>query len=262
MWRIETRRALDDDEFAIVQRLLSDAADHDGFRPLSDHLRLEFVGRDRAGFVAILAFDQHDRIGGYAQLARANLSTTIELVIAPDVRDGSPELSPQLLRTALATVASDGGGTVHWWVHRPEPVADVIAAEVGLTLGRRLMQMRRSLPVDETTAVETPGLRGRSRRGRMAAGQQRRVPRSSRAGRLDRRHLAAARGRAMVRSRGLPAPRARRSARRVLLDQGAQRHHAADGRDLRDRRRSAVSRPRARLGTDPRRARTTSPVRA
>jgi mycothiol synthase len=40
-------------------------------------------------------------------------------------------------------------------VHRPEPVADVIAAEVGLTLGRRLMQMRRALPVDETTAVET-----------------------------------------------------------------------------------------------------------
>ena len=40
-------------------------------------------------------------------------------------------------------------------MHRPEPVADVIAAEVGLTLGRRLLQMRRALPVDETTAVET-----------------------------------------------------------------------------------------------------------
>ncbi len=155
MWRIETRRELDDDEFDLVERFLADAADHDGFRPLSDHLRLELLERRGAGFAAMLAIDQGDRILGYAQLARANLSTTIELVIAPDHRAGAPDLAPQLLRAALASVAADGGGTVHWWVHRPQPVADAIAAEVGLTLGRRLMQMRRTLPIGETTSVDT-----------------------------------------------------------------------------------------------------------
>ncbi len=155
MWHIETRRELDDDEFELVDQLLADAAEHDGFRPLSDHLRLQLIGRRGAGFAAVLAFDPSGLIGGYAQLARANLSTTVELVIAPSQRASAPDLAPQLLRGALAAVAADGGGTVHWWVHRPEPVADEIAADVGFTLGRRLLQMRRPLPIGETTSVDT-----------------------------------------------------------------------------------------------------------
>ena len=155
MWRIETRRELDDREFDLVERLLAEAADHDGFRSLSDHLRLELAERASTGFAAVLAVEHGDRIAGYAQLARANESTTIELVIAPDQRPAAADLAPLLLRAAMATVAADGGGMVHWWVHRPESAADVFAAEVGLTLGRRLLQMRRSLPIGETTPIDT-----------------------------------------------------------------------------------------------------------
>ena len=155
MWRIETRRELDDDEFDIVGRLLADASDHDGFRPLSDHLWLDFVRRTSPGFAAVLAIDEQNRIEGYAQLAGANMSTAIELVIAPVERSATLELAPQLLRAALAAVATNGGGTVHWWAHRSDHIADAVAAEVGLTHGRRLLQMRRALPLGESTSVDT-----------------------------------------------------------------------------------------------------------
>ena len=155
MWRIETRRKLDDHEFGVVERLLADAAKHDGFRPLSDHLRLNLVRRDGADFAAVLAFDAVDTLAGYAQLALANHSTAIELVVAPGERAHVEELTPLLLRAALDMVADDGGGRIFWWVHQPGDHVEAIASATGLRLGRRLLQMRRSLPLDQTTTVET-----------------------------------------------------------------------------------------------------------
>ncbi len=157
MWRIETRRELDGNERDAIGQLLADVADHDGFRPLSDHLWLDFVHGGGPGFSAILAIGQMNRFAGYAQLARANRSTTIELVIAPGARAQLAELAPLLLRAALDVVAGDGGGRIHWWVHNPGDSAEVVAAGVGLRLGRRLLQMRCALPISETTAVETRG---------------------------------------------------------------------------------------------------------
>jgi mycothiol synthase len=102
-----------------------------------------------------MAFDENDELVGYAQLARANMSTVVELVIAPDERVHVDALPPLLLRAALDVVATDGGGRINWWVHRPGDSADEAAAEVGLQLGRRLLQMRRSLPIDQTTTIDT-----------------------------------------------------------------------------------------------------------
>lgn len=155
MWCIETRSELDGNEFDAIGQLLADAADQDGFRPLSDHLWLDLVRGGGPGFSAVLAIDQMNRIGGYAQLARANLSTTIEVVIAPSERAKVAVLAPPLLRAALDLVAADGGGQVHWWVQRPSHSDDVIAAEVGLRQGRRLLQLRRTLPINDTTTVDT-----------------------------------------------------------------------------------------------------------
>jgi mycothiol synthase len=155
MWRIETRRELADHEFGAVTALLTDAADLDGFRSLSDHLRLALDGRGTGGFAAVLAYDKADHLVGYAQLARANLSTAVELVISPDARTSTEDLSSLLLRRAVDEVGADGGGQINWWVHQAGPDAEVIAGRVGLRLGRRLMQMRRSLPINQTTTVET-----------------------------------------------------------------------------------------------------------
>jgi mycothiol synthase len=155
MWRIETRRKLDDHEFQIVEDLLTAAARHDGFRPLSDHLRLDLLRRDSDGFAAVLAFDAVDALVGYAQSARANHSTAIELVVAPEERDHAGVLTTWLLRASLEMAADDGGGRVFWWVHQPGDHVDAVAGEAGLRLGRRLLQMRRPLPLGLTTTVET-----------------------------------------------------------------------------------------------------------
>ena len=155
MWRIETRRKLDNHEFGTVEQLLVDAAKHDGFRPLSDHLRLNLVRRDGVDFAAVLAFDAVDTLVGYAQLARANHSTAIELVVAPGERAHVEVLTPLLLGAALEMVAADGGGRIFWWVHQPGDHVEAIAAAAGLRLGRRLLQMRRTLPLEQATTVET-----------------------------------------------------------------------------------------------------------
>jgi mycothiol synthase len=155
MWRLETRHKLDEHEFATVSALLVEAEKHDGFQPLSDHLLVDLEEHGGQGFVAVLAYGETGTLDGYAQLASANMSTAIELVIAPSERPWVDELASQLLRVAKEVVAAAGGGRINWWVHHPDEHTDVIAAAVGLTLGRRLLQMRRSLPIDVPGMVET-----------------------------------------------------------------------------------------------------------
>ncbi len=157
MWRIETRRELDDKEFDTVSRLIEEATEHDGFRSLSDQLWLDFIDRGHGGFAAVLAFDDLNGIGAYAQIDRANSSTSIELVMSPDERREALALAPLVLRTALDQVATTGGGTVYWWAHQPDETAGLIADELGLRLGRRLFQLRRALPLGEPSTVDTRG---------------------------------------------------------------------------------------------------------
>jgi mycothiol synthase len=155
MWRIETRRKLDDREFAAVSALLHDAENHDGFQPLSDHLLLDLEHQGGESFVAVVAYGETGVLDGYAQLSSANMSIAVELVIAPSERAWADDLTSQLLRVGMEVVATDGGGRINWWVHHPDDHTDVVAEGVGLRLGRRLLQMRRSLPIGERGTVET-----------------------------------------------------------------------------------------------------------
>ncbi|HEX3090444.1 MAG TPA: mycothiol synthase, partial [Ilumatobacteraceae bacterium] len=155
MLRIETLRTLSGADSKAITVMLDAAEAHDGFPPLSDHLLLE-LERPGPDFVALKAVDDaNETFAGYAQLAKTNDSTAIEIVIPPGGRDDFESVTTQLLRTALDVVASEGGGTVYWWVHHPDERVDAVARQVGLRLGRRLLQMRRPLPITETTSVDT-----------------------------------------------------------------------------------------------------------
>jgi len=57
--------------------------------------------------------------------------------------------SEDLLDRAVGEVARRGGGTFTWWVSRATIADESLAAARGMTPGRVLYQMRRSLPVDE-----------------------------------------------------------------------------------------------------------------
>ena len=65
------------------------------------------------------------------------------------------DIGPELLTAALELVAQEGGGHVHWWVFEPTNAHVQLAASVGLHPGRRLLQMRRPLPLDVTSSTQT-----------------------------------------------------------------------------------------------------------
>lgn len=131
-----------------VSSLIADAWRADGARPLNDHLWLDLREGGRTGFAGVIARDlDHDHLLGYCQVSRGNESWSLDLIVHPHHRYDSMEIAPDLIREALSIVASEGGGHVHWWVFEPNNIHRLLAAEAELHPGRRLLQMRRSLPL-------------------------------------------------------------------------------------------------------------------
>lgn len=148
---LEVKRQMDAASIEEVSALISDAWRADGARPLNDHLWLDLREGGRQGFAGVITRDHnHDHITGYCQVSRGNESWSLELVIHPHHRYDSLEIAPDLLRAALDVVASEGGGHVHWWVFEASNVHRQLAQTAGLRPGRRLMQMRRSLPLEDS----------------------------------------------------------------------------------------------------------------
>jgi mycothiol synthase len=153
MWRVEAVREIDDALLVEVEKLLVAAEAAAGFRQLSDHLWLDLANRE-PGVTLAIAREADGELVAVAELAPANESTAIEVLVGPGVAD-PVAVTAALLDAALDIVARRGGGTVNWWVHHPESSADAIAATAGLHLGRRLLQMRCSLPLEQHASVPT-----------------------------------------------------------------------------------------------------------
>ena len=155
---LDIKRQMRPDDIQIVADLLRDAERADGHRPLSDHLWLDLVDGGREGFAGLVAWEKgHDHPVAYAQVSKGHDSYSIELVIHPHHRYEMHLIGPELLSAALDEVSRNGGGHVHWWVFEPTIGHAEVAAAVGLTPGRTLHQMRRSLPLsiaDAAHAVE------------------------------------------------------------------------------------------------------------
>jgi mycothiol synthase len=158
MWRIETGTELTPEQRTDIARLLTDVEAHDGFRPLSDQLWLDFTAGSPSTFFAAWATDGAGQIAGYAQLARLPQSSMVEVVVSLHHRKDT-SLATSLLRTIINRIADVGGGSMHWWVFRPDVDVEPIAAAVGLHPGRRLLQLRRALPLDEVSTLATRSFR-------------------------------------------------------------------------------------------------------
>ena len=146
---VEIKRRMGEQDIAAVARLLRAAERVDDHPPLGEHKWLDLVQGGRAGFAGFVAREQgHERVVGYAQVARGEQSWSIEFVIHPSIRHSDIPVATALLESALEEIARDGGGHVHLWVPKPTARHDEIAALVGMKRGRELYQMRRSLPLD------------------------------------------------------------------------------------------------------------------
>lgn len=152
------KRTVDDADRAAISFLLRAATAADGHHPLSDHAWLDLVDGGRPGFAALVAWlPGHDHPVGYAQLGLAEdrTSWSIDLVIDPHHRFDGETISRSLLDRATETVASEGGGHVHWWVSHPNEAHDRLAAAAHFVRGRDLWQMRVRLPLHEQVSIGT-----------------------------------------------------------------------------------------------------------
>jgi mycothiol synthase len=165
---LDIKRQMSADDIAEVSELLADAERADGSAPMSDHMWLDLREGGRSGFAGLVAREPgHDHPVAYCQLSRGNDSWAIEIVVHPHHRYDMATIGPELMKTALDIVHEEGGGHVHWWVFEPAQLHHNIALEVGLSVGRTLLQLRRPLPLetelssliaDFTTCRFRPGL--------------------------------------------------------------------------------------------------------
>ena len=145
---MEIKRQMDAASLREVSELLDDAWRADGARPLNDHLWLDLREGGRTGFAGVIARqDDHSHAIGYCQVSRGNESWSLDLVVHPHHRYDFNEIAPGLVRAAFDVVASEGGGHVHWWIFEPNNIHRQLAESSGLRQGRRLLQMRRALPL-------------------------------------------------------------------------------------------------------------------
>ncbi|MFT3855016.1 MAG: mycothiol synthase [Ilumatobacteraceae bacterium] len=140
-----------------VDHLLAAVADHDRAQPLSDHLVMDMHDPASTTFTGLLARGHRGELDGYAQLQPNNGVWSLAAVVTPSQR-AEQEVLAELLAASLAEVGRAGGGEVNWWVLDAGLAGADVAAAIamaggGLTLGRELHQMRRTLPIDRSAGV-------------------------------------------------------------------------------------------------------------
>lgn len=151
---ITIKRQMNSDDIAEVSELLADAERADGVRPLSDHLWLDLRQGGRQGFAGLVSSEVgHEHPVAYCQLSRGNESWALDLVVHPHHRYDTDTIGPELISAALSIVADEGGGHVHWWVFEPAQLHRDLANQFGLREGRRLLQLRRPLPLEPAIAA-------------------------------------------------------------------------------------------------------------
>ena len=87
-----------------------------------------------------------------ATVTAANHSSTIAVTAPPET---DRQVIVRLVSAALDEAAAHGDGAVHWWVQGATADDDALAAELGLTVGRRLLQLERPLPTGIPVEIET-----------------------------------------------------------------------------------------------------------
>ena len=191
----------------------------------------------------------------YAQVTRGNDSWALELVVDPHHRDELATIGPALLDAARRRGRRRAaGGTSTGGCSSPRPPTTPWPPRSGSTPGRDLLPDARGRCRSRPHAdLPTRPFRVGRGRGGLAEVNNRAFHYHPEQGGWTSTTLLSPRGGALVRPRGLPPPRARRPAGRLLLDEGARRPRPAAGRDLRHRRRPRLPRPRPRPGARPRR---------
>ncbi|MEI8240418.1 MAG: mycothiol synthase [Actinomycetota bacterium] len=147
MLRVRVTRTLSPHDRQAVEEFLGVAHSLDGIR-MSDHLLADLAHGPRPGFVAALAFDEHEHLVGYAQASSGNEGSVVDVIA-----QAAYQTRLELLRAVLDQLPADEAGI--WWSHDGDadrPLAEALA----LVAHRSLLQMGRALPLDAATHLGSP----------------------------------------------------------------------------------------------------------
>lgn len=141
-YSIDARPQLSPDIVPQVQALIQRVTDHDGMRPLSEHVWLHLKeGGDPRG-QHLIATDRQGKVVGYAHLDATDLvdGPSAELAVDPSARRHG--LGRQLIEELIQHSAD---GRLRLWAHGEQAGAAALAIGMGFRQSRVLWQMRRSL---------------------------------------------------------------------------------------------------------------------
>ena len=139
--QVEVVGPLSPEEVGAVAVLVESATEHDGVRPLSEHvmLHLRYGGDARVRNVLVYVAGQLSAYG-HLDVTDQVAGASAEVVVHPDHRGAG--LGRLLVQTTLDETP-DGG--LRLWAHGDHPAAGGLARSMGFSQSRALWQMRRSL---------------------------------------------------------------------------------------------------------------------
>jgi mycothiol synthase len=145
-FQLEVLRRLDADEIAAVSLLVERATEADGVRPLSEHVSLHLRYGGDTGVRHLLLYGEghgeRPHLAGYAHLDITDVvaGSSSELVVDPVWRRQGVG---RALIHAIQRETPDG--RLRLWAHGEHSAASQLAATLGFTVSRELVQLRRSL---------------------------------------------------------------------------------------------------------------------
>ncbi|MFZ9015650.1 MAG: mycothiol synthase [Ilumatobacteraceae bacterium] len=159
MHLVEILRHLDPAQVDELSRFVDDVGAAREERPMSDLLWLDLRSGGSDGFVLVRVADGTGVVG-LAQISAANASSSIEVVVRADlVDDRRRAVHDDALLTAVDAFRRSGGGHLVWWLDSDDVDNLAVAERIGLTRGRRLLEMRRTVPHERSASIETCGFR-------------------------------------------------------------------------------------------------------
>jgi mycothiol synthase len=140
MVHLETTRSLSPADLATVRAAAV----------LNDHLQADLDHGPRPGFLAVLARDTAGAPVGYAQASTGNQGFVVGSTVWAGRSADTEATRGALLRRLIDSLPADSGVT--WWTDAAAH-AGPLAASLGLTAGRTLLQLRRALPLSPALAA-------------------------------------------------------------------------------------------------------------
>lgn len=152
---VESRARLDPSTVADVVALIDRATEHDGMRPLSEHVWLHLKeGGDEQG-QHLIARDDTGRVVGYAHLDVTDAVDGASAEVAVDPAERRHGLGRQLID---GLIAHSPDGRLRLWARGEQAGAADLAASLGFSRARVLWQMRRSLHAPLPRPLLPPGI--------------------------------------------------------------------------------------------------------